>query len=54
MIAYSPAKINIGLHILNKRVDGYHNIHSYIYPIPLFDIIEIKESVSDQLIQTGF
>lgn len=54
MIAYSPAKINIGLNILDKRPDGYHNIHSYFYPVPLYDLIEIRPSTKDQLVQTGF
>jgi len=53
MIAFAPAKINIGLRILNKREDGYHNIDSYFYPIPLFDILEIQHSSIDELIQTG-
>ena len=45
MIIYSNAKINIGLNILSKRVDGYHNISSVFYPINnCFDIIEIKKS----------
>lgn len=44
MIDYSPCKINIGLNIISKRPDGYHNIESVFYPIPLFDIIEITKS----------
>ena len=45
MIIYPNAKINIGLNILSKRVDGYHNISSVFYPINnCFDIIEIKKS----------
>ena len=45
MIIYANAKINIGLNILSKRVDGYHNISSVFYPINnCFDIIEIKKS----------
>jgi 4-diphosphocytidyl-2-C-methyl-D-erythritol kinase len=53
MIAFAPAKINIGLRILNKREDGFHNIDSYFYPIPLYDILEIQGSSHDELIQTG-
>jgi len=41
MIYFSPAKINIGLQILNKRTDGYHNIQSVIHPVGLCDILEI-------------
>lgn len=54
MISYSPAKINIGLKILDKRTDGYHNLSSYFYPVPFFDIIEIQENNIDELVQTGF
>ena len=45
MILYSNAKINIGLNILSKRTDGYHNISSVFYPVfNCFDLIEIIES----------
>jgi 4-diphosphocytidyl-2-C-methyl-D-erythritol kinase len=44
MISYPSAKINIGLHIVEKRPDGYHDIESIFYPIPLFDILEINKS----------
>jgi len=41
------AKINIYLQILNKRLDGFHNLNSLFYPIPLCD--EIKITISDKL-----
>ena len=41
MIIFSPAKINIGLHILEKRPDGFHNIESFFLPIRLTDILEV-------------
>lgn len=44
MIYYSPCKINIGLHIFNKRPDGFHNLDTLMYPIAWFDIIEIIPS----------
>lgn len=53
MIAYSPAKINLGLAVLGKRPDGFHLIDSYLYPVPLYDIIEIAVSEKDVLIQSG-
>jgi len=40
----SNAKINIGLKVLGKRSDGYHDIETLIYPIPLFDNIVIERS----------
>jgi len=45
MIVYPNAKINIGLNVLEKQVDGYHQISSIFYPVnELFDIIEIFPS----------
>lgn len=41
MILFPPAKINLGLNVLNKREDGYHSIDSVMLPIPLFDVLEI-------------
>lgn len=46
MVSFSNCKINIGLHITEKRQDGYHNIETIFYPIPLFDVIEMVESDS--------
>ncbi|MBU2446865.1 MAG: 4-(cytidine 5'-diphospho)-2-C-methyl-D-erythritol kinase [Bacteroidetes bacterium] len=40
----SRAKINLGLNIVSKRDDGYHNIETVFYPINLFDEIEFIES----------
>lgn len=38
----SPAKINIGLRILSKRKDGFHNIETIFYPLKLTDEIKLK------------
>ncbi len=43
------AKINIGLQVLNKRSDNYHNINSILIPISLCDIITISESIQFEL-----
>ncbi|WP_430811328.1 MULTISPECIES: 4-(cytidine 5'-diphospho)-2-C-methyl-D-erythritol kinase [unclassified Carboxylicivirga] len=40
MICYPNAKINIGLNITEKRADGYHNLETIFYPIPLSDALE--------------
>ncbi len=44
MIAFPNAKINLGLNIVRKRADGYHDIESCLYPIPWCDILEIVPS----------
>ena len=36
------AKINIGLNVVSKRLDGYHDLQTVFYPIPITDAIEIK------------
>lgn len=44
MIKLAPAKINLGLEIVGKRPDGFHNIQSIFYPIEWNDIVEIVPS----------
>lgn len=41
MILYPNAKINLGLNIISRRKDGYHNIETIMYPINWCDILEI-------------
>ncbi len=41
MIYFPSAKINLGLHITEKRQDGYHNIETVFYPVSLSDILEV-------------
>ncbi len=40
MITFPNAKINIGLHITEKRADGFHNLESCFYPIAWADVLE--------------
>ncbi len=46
MICFPNAKINIGLYITEKRPDGYHEIETLLYPIPLYDALEIRKSTT--------
>ncbi len=46
MILFSPAKVNIGLHITERRPDGFHNLQSVMLPIGLCDIVEIRQGES--------
>ena len=50
MIFYPNAKINIGLSVINKRQDGFHNIETVFYPIPLCDILTVETGVSEQFV----
>ena len=42
MITYPNAKINLGLNIVEKRPDGYHNLETIFYPIKLQDALEVN------------
>ena len=43
MIIFPNAKINIGLHVIERRPDGYHNLETVFYPIKVLDALEIVE-----------
>lgn len=46
MLLFPNAKINLGLNIVSKRKDGYHNLETIFYPIPIQDALEIIEDRS--------
>ncbi|MCF8366204.1 MAG: 4-(cytidine 5'-diphospho)-2-C-methyl-D-erythritol kinase [Bacteroidales bacterium] len=56
MIFFPNAKINLGLFVTGKRFDGYHNIETILYPVPLCDVIELISSPDGnfQFSYTGF
>ena len=41
MITFPNAKINIGLNIVAKRTDGYHDIETLFFPVNLQDALEV-------------
>jgi 4-diphosphocytidyl-2-C-methyl-D-erythritol kinase len=41
MVAFPNCKINLGLHIIAKREDGFHNLETIFYPVALKDALEI-------------
>jgi 4-diphosphocytidyl-2-C-methyl-D-erythritol kinase len=41
MLSFPNAKINIGLFVTEKRPDGYHNLETVFYPVPIKDVLEI-------------
>lgn len=41
MIAFANAKINLGLCVTERRVDGYHNLESIFLPVSLSDVVEV-------------
>lgn len=50
MLVFPFAKINLGLRVLRKRPDGYHDIRSVLFPIPLRDALE---AVVDESLASG-
>ena len=53
MICFPNAKINLGLSIVGKRPDGYHDLETIFYPVPLCDALEIVEAETDSLRCSG-
>ena len=56
MICFTNAKINLGLNIISKRPDGYHNLETIFYPINIKDALEIivrEEQEKDTFIEAG-
>lgn len=56
MVSFPNAKINLGLNILRKREDGFHDLASVFYPVMLKDALEIiphTEEAHPQITITG-
>ena len=53
MIVFPNCKINLGLQILNKRSDGYHNLATVFYPVPLNDALEIIDCTNLDFSNSG-
>ena len=53
MVAFPNCKINLGLNILRRREDGYHDLETIFYPLPLCDILEAVRSIELQFTATG-
>jgi 4-diphosphocytidyl-2-C-methyl-D-erythritol kinase len=53
MIQFPNCKINLGLSILAKRADGYHELETVFYPIAVSDALEILTADSLTMTQSG-
>lgn len=53
MKAFPNCKINLGLHVVRRRSDGYHDLETVFVPVPLCDELEINPSESFSFSQTG-
>lgn len=53
MLTFPNAKINLGLHITEKRPDGFHNLQSCFYPVGWSDVLEVIPADSFQFSSSG-
>jgi 4-diphosphocytidyl-2-C-methyl-D-erythritol kinase len=53
MISFPHCKINLGLYITAKRQDGYHDLDTVFYPVPIHDILEFVEAGEPKFHLTG-
>ena len=54
MVSFPNCKINLGLNIVNKRDDGYHDIETVFFPIQLKDALELIEKEKFEFSTSGF
>lgn len=53
MVSFPGCKINLGLQVLAKRPDGYHNISTCFFHVPWSDVLEILPASEVEFYQTG-
>jgi len=53
MVSFPPCKINLGLRIVAKRADGYHDLETCFYPVPWTDVLEVIRASSLQFAYSG-
>ena len=53
MVSFPNCKINLGLNIISKRADSYHDLETVFYPVPITDALEIiaadKSATQEQI-----
>lgn len=53
MLTFANAKINLGLNLIEKRPDGYHNLETIFYPIRITDAVELVDANKTSCISKG-
>lgn len=53
MVVFPPCKINLGLSVLSKRPDGYHNLETCFYPVRWLDLLEVIPSETFSFTTSG-
>lgn len=54
MILFPNCKINLGLNIIRKRTDGYHDLETIFYPIAIYDALEIVKNANANEVGISF
>jgi 4-diphosphocytidyl-2-C-methyl-D-erythritol kinase len=49
VIVFPNCKINLGLRVLRKRSDSYHDLETVFYPLPFYDVLELLSSPGTSL-----
>jgi 4-diphosphocytidyl-2-C-methyl-D-erythritol kinase len=44
VLVFPNCKINLGLHVVQKRSDGFHDIETVFCPVPLKDVLEVVQA----------
>ena len=52
MIVFPNCKINLGLNILEKKEDGFHDLETFFFPINIHDVLELLPSKKDTTLLT--
>lgn len=53
MVVFPNAKINLGLNVVERRADGYHNLETVFFPVALSDVLEVLPGTNTQLEISG-
>lgn len=53
MLRFPNCKINLGLYVVRRREDGYHDIETVFYPVPLCDVLEVVPAAEPAMHMSG-
>lgn len=53
MLSFPNCKINLGLFVTARRADGYHDLETVFYPVPVRDVLEVVPAATAALHMTG-
>ena len=53
MVVFPNSKINLGLNVVERRADGYHNLETVFFPVSLPDVLEVLPATKTQLEISG-